>query len=200
MLLLSFSVHIVFITKDHGFDEKVFTYISQHISAAHTDIMTFISFLGKHSFLIPAYLLLLAWFYLRKNKWHSVRVLALSLGSLLLMLFLKHTIQRARPDNPLLEHVSGYSFPSGHALMSVVFYGILIYIIWQELRKCWLKWSIIILLLSLILLIGFSRIYLRVHYTTDVMAGLSIGYIWLVLSLWLIKKMETREALSKNKI
>lgn len=190
LLLLAFSVHVVFISNNHGFDEKVFAYISHHVSASRTDFLTFITYSGKHSFLIPAYLTLLAWFLFRKNKWYSVRVLALSLSSLSLMLFLKHSIQRARPDNPLLAQVSGYSFPSGHALMSVVFYGLLIYITWHELSNRWLRRVFIILLLLLILLISFSRIYLRVHYATDVLAGLSVGFIWLVLSLWMIKKIE----------
>jgi undecaprenyl-diphosphatase len=110
------------------------------------------------------------------------------------MLLLKSSIQRTRPDNPLLQAVNGYSFPSGHALMSVIFYGLLIYIAWHEIKIRWLSRSISILLALLILFISFSRIYLRVHYASDVIAGLSVGFIWLVASLWLINQIEVRRA------
>ena len=190
LLLLFFSVSVVFISNNRVFDENVFAYISHYVTASLTHFFLFITFLGKHSFLIPAYLVLLAWFFFKRNKLFFIIVLVLSLSSLGLMLLLKNIIQRARPDNPLLEMVSGYSFPSGHALMSVVFYGVLIYIAWRFIQNLWLRWGIISLLLLLILLISFSRIYLRVHYATDVLAGLSVGFIWLIFSLWIIKKAE----------
>ena len=113
----------------------------------------------------------------------------IALGSLGLMLMLKLIIHRARPADPLLKMVRGYSFPSGHALMSMVFYGLLIYIIRHELKNRLVGGVISIFLMFLILMIGFSRIYLRVHYATDVIAGLAIGFIWLFLSLGVINRI-----------
>jgi undecaprenyl-diphosphatase len=141
--------------------------------------------------------LLLGYFLIRKNKRFSIRVLSLSLSSLCLMLVLKSSTQRTRPENPLLQAVNGYSFPSGHALMSVIFYGLLIYIAWHEIKNIWLRRITVVFLALLILFIGFSRIYLRVHYASDVIAGLSVGFIWLAASLWLINQIEARRARRK---
>ena len=82
------------------------------------------------------------------------------------------------------------SFPSGHAIFSVTFYGLIIYIISQTQKNKALKWSLIISLVALIQLIGYSRVYLRVHYASDVAAGYIIGAAWLLISLDLLKKIE----------
>jgi undecaprenyl-diphosphatase len=74
--------------------------------------------------------------------------------------------------------------------MSVTFYGLLIYIVFKTYRdKDW-KWIIISLLILLILIIGFTRVYLRVHYTTDVIAGYCIGFLWLVFAVWFLNRLE----------
>jgi undecaprenyl-diphosphatase len=111
------------------------------------------------------------------------------------MFLLKNFFNRPRPDMPLLYEAKGLSFPSGHALMSVTFYGLLIYIVYHSKEKKPIKWILISLLVLLIIIIGFTRIYLRVHYTTDVLAGFAIGFLWLVFSLWLLRKLE-----QKNKV
>jgi undecaprenyl-diphosphatase len=74
--------------------------------------------------------------------------------------------------------------------MSVTFYGLLIYIVFKTFKNKPAKWTLITLLLFLILIIGFSRIYLRVHYTTDVLAGYCIGFLWLVFTVWALNKLE----------
>ena len=106
------------------------------------------------------------------------------------MFILKRLFNRSRPDIPLLHEAEGLSFPSGHALMSVTFYGILIYIVYKTFKQKSIKWILISLLMFLIVIIGFTRIYLRVHYTTDVIAGYCIGFLWLVFAVWLLNKME----------
>lgn len=106
------------------------------------------------------------------------------------MFILKRLFNRSRPDIPLLYEAEGLSFPSGHALMSVTFYGLLIYIVYKTFKQKSIKWILISLLMFLIVIIGFTRIYLRVHYTTDVIAGYCIGFLWLVFAVWLLNKME----------
>lgn len=193
VIIFVYAVNMVFIKKATSFDETVFNYVATHVSPGFTQFMIFISFLGKHSFLIPANLTLLVFFiFIKKNRRFSVRVISLALTSLAIMFLLKLSFQRTRPEIPLLEKVSGFSFPSGHALMSVAFYGLLIYITWHEIKKTWLRNLLILFLLTLIFLIGYSRIYLRVHYASDVMAGFAVGFGWLLLSLWMIGKIEQR--------
>jgi undecaprenyl-diphosphatase len=90
----------------------------------------------------------------------------------------------------LLEPAKGLSFPSGHSLMSFTFYGLLIYLVWKNVEsKLWSS-ILVTLLLVTILFIGISRVYLEVHYATDVMAGFCLGLMWLVLAIYALEKME----------
>jgi len=84
----------------------------------------------------------------------------------------------------------GLSFPSGHAIMSVTFYGLIIYIISKTINNWHLKWSLIISLCIFMQLIGFSRVYLRVHYASDVAVGYITGFLWLKISLKVLKRIE----------
>lgn len=122
-----------------------------------------------------------AWLILRK-KWAELTALAASAGGgILLNLFLKNIFLRPRPDFPnAFYHESGYSFPSGHAMMSVLFYGMTAYLLIRA-TKSW-KWKISLSMgtLTLILLIGLSRLALGVHYLTDVLGGWAAGFAWLI--------------------
>jgi membrane-associated phospholipid phosphatase len=139
---------------------------------------------------VPANLLLCAYFLLRKKSRYSIKISAIALSSLLIMLGLKLLFNRHRPLIPLLEPARGLSFPSGHAFMSTCFYGLLMLIIWKEERPHpVLKWCLLICVILLLLVIGFSRVYLRVHYFTDVIAGYCVGFSWLFLSSYLIDQI-----------
>jgi membrane-associated phospholipid phosphatase len=172
-------------------DLKIFDLVKSHTNDRNTKVMSAITVLAKHQFLIPANLSLVYYFlFIRKHTWFSIRVAAIALSSLGLMFFFKYLFKRKRPQPPLLRPAKGLSFPSGHAIMSVTFYGLLIYIISQTQKNKPVKWSLIISLIVLIQLIGFSRIYLRVHYASDVAAGYIIGLLWLLISLDLLKRIE----------
>ncbi len=186
-----FVARRVFIVGNENFDQKIFTALEPYVNATNNKLMLFITFLGKHEFLIPANLILIAYFLLiKKHRWFSIKVPAIAISSLAMMFLLKNLFGRERPLIPLLEQASGLSFPSGHALMSVTFYGLMIYIVWHTVKHRAAKWSLIICLLVLIHLIGFSRVYLRVHYPTDVIAGFAMGFLWLVISLKVIRQIE----------
>ena len=191
--LFAFVFLIYWIIKENrvGFDNAVFQFVQPYISDMNTQIMNSITFLGAHTFLIPANLLLIGYFlFIKKHRWYSIKVPVVSLGSLLVMMGLKNVFSRPRPDNPILREVSNFSFPSGHAMLSFTFYGLLIYLVWINVKTLWLRWILIVVLGLLILLIGSSRIYLRYHYATDVMAGFCLGLMWLVISLSVIKRIE----------
>lgn len=181
----------IFLLGDESFDQEVFESLRPYITPENTRIMNFVTFFGKHEFLIPANLLLIGYFlFIKRHKWYSIKVPAIALSSLAMMFGLKHLFGRPRPLDPILQEFKGLSFPSGHALMSVTFYGLLIYLTWHTMKDHKGKWPIIILLILWILLIGFSRIYLRAHNYTDVIAGFCVGMIWLFISLKLIRRME----------
>ncbi|MEO6489503.1 MAG: phosphatase PAP2 family protein, partial [Ferruginibacter sp.] len=88
--------------------------------------------------------------------WYAFRLLIMSLSSLLLMFVLKRLFHRNRPGDPLLFQAKGKSFPSGHAMMSVTFYGLLLYMLLQTGMGPGIKIGITFFITLLILLIGFS--------------------------------------------
>lgn len=94
---------------------------------------------------------------------------------------LKRIVQRPRPTEFRIIDETGYSFPSGHSMVSAAFYGFLIYLIYKNVKNKYLKWLLITGLSLLILLIGTSRIYLGVHYTSDVLAGFLISISYLII-------------------
>ncbi|GAB4093294.1 phosphatase PAP2 family protein [Flaviaesturariibacter terrae] len=191
-------VRRVFVVGNNAFDQQAFDYLDQFVTPTNNRVMQFITFFGTHRFLIPANLALIAYFlFIRPHRWYSIKVPAIALSSLVLMFGLKHLFGRERPLIPLLEPAAGLSFPSGHALMSMTFYGMLIYISWHSIKDPRLKWSVIVFLFLWILAIGFSRIYLRVHYTSDVLAGFAMGWLWIVLAL---KSLRYIEKQSKKKL
>lgn len=204
LVVFAYAAKLVFIEKKTGFDDAVFSFLHPYITDERTGFMAFISFLGKHTLLIPLNLLLIAFFLYRKKKWIAIRIAALALSSLLIKFALKLSFQRERPSIPVIEKVNGFSFPSGHALIGVVCYGLIIWVIWTEVKQKWLRVSLTIILVLLIILIAFSRIYLRVHYASDVIAGLAVGIIWLILSLRIMntieKKYVARKLLTQEEI
>jgi len=171
-------------------DLKILDLIATHENKRNTRIMSFVTMLATHEFLIPANLTLIFNFlFVRKRSWFSIRIVSIALSSLGLMFWLKHLFKRKRPFGPL-QKARGLSFPSGHAIMSSTFYGLLIYITSKTIEDKPLKWLMIILFVTLIQLIGFSRVYLRVHYASDVAVGYIVGVCWLLISLKVLKKIE----------
>ncbi len=199
VFLLALVISVVFLFKYKHFDSAVFSFAQQHSSPGNTRIMRLISFLGNHAFLIPANLLLLLIFILLKEKWWAIRVGVVSLSSLIMMSILKNLFQRHRPDNPMIDGIVNYGFPSGHGMMAVVFYGLLAGWIAVTIKNKWYRRTTITFLILLVLLIGYSRIYLRVHYATDVLAGFCAGTLWLAFCLWTVKQFSNRRSGFVNK-
>lgn len=108
---------------------------------------------------------------------------------------LKYIVQRPRPNLNQLIIETGYSFPSGHSMGSMAFYGLIIYFIYNSIKNKYIKWSLCILFVVLIFLIGVSRIYLGVHYPSDVVAGFFIALAYLLVFTNKIKTVFTNNKL-----
>lgn len=107
----------------------------------------------------------------------------------LLNLVLKYFFVRSRPDEALQLIIEvGYSFPSGHAMFAVAFYGFLIYMLWNSKRKTPLKVTLTVIGVILVILISLSRIYLCVHYASDVIGGLFVACGYLMIFLYVVSK------------
>ena len=111
-------------------------------------------------------------------------------GAGLLSFLLKNTFQRLRPDTFFLVTETSFSFPSGHALATMCFYGMLAFFIMRETSSWPLRLWVATLTLFLSLAIGISRIYLGVHYPTDVVAGYAVGFMWLTFCISLLLRYE----------
>lgn len=106
---------------------------------------------------------------------------------------LKNILQRPRPTEYRLINETGYSFPSGHSAVSMAFYGFIIYLIYKYVKNKYIKWTLISLLSILTISIGVSRIYLGVHYTSDVLAGFLVSISYLVLYISIVNKFLIKE-------
>ncbi|WP_299702459.1 phosphatase PAP2 family protein [uncultured Pontibacter sp.] len=190
LFVFSYMAREVFILQDKGLDTALFQYAASHRSEGMTRLMRFFSFFASADYLLvaPALLVLgMSWFH--KLRWYALKVLLIAFTSTMLNQALKRLFERPRPVTAMLEQ-SGLSFPSGHAMIGGSFYGLLIYIIWREVQHPFWRWLWVSLLTVLLLLIGYSRIYLNVHYATDVLAGYAMGIIWLFIAILLMKKLE----------
>lgn len=173
-----------------AFDEAAFGFAKDISTPTLNRFINFITFFASRQFLTPAALILIAYFlFIRKHRWYSLKVPVVALGSISLNLVLKFFFDRPRPLSPLVE-ASGLSFPSGHSMVAASFYGLLIYLVWHNVQDKIMRNMLIGFLTVFVLLIGFSRIYLRVHYATDVVAGFAAGFLWVVIGIWSLRRIE----------
>lgn len=136
-------------------------------------------------------------FYLKDCKKYITPFL-ISVGGSFITGFLGKIIwQRPRPLAVAVYTESSWSFPSGHAILAVSLYGFLIYFFWKTLKKQPHKLAVLFFGLLVIIAVGFSRLYLGVHYLSDVLAGYLIGLVWLGLSLAIVNK-KSRPAPAPN--
>jgi undecaprenyl-diphosphatase len=147
-----------------------------------TSISKAIAFITDPIILIIAALLISSYLYSKKkNKQATIFASVIIITAILIKLF-KAIFQRARPLNALIQE-STFSMPSGHATMAVVFFGLIAYLFISKKHK--IKTTAITTLI--ILITAFTRIYLNVHWLTDIIAGLALGTAILILSIFIYK-------------
>jgi len=162
-------------------------------------LMSGLTYLGSESVIIV--LAILASFALiRIKKYNYLVALWISLlGEELIVSLIKYLTERSRPE--ILTHLiqaDSFGFPSGHSSASVVFYGFMGYFLTQELKNRRAKIIAWIILSFIISAVGFSRIYLGVHWPTDVLAGYFVAFVWLTLVIYIFKNRGRVEPLLNN--
>ncbi len=150
-----------------------------------TTIMKFITNLGSGLVLV---LLSFTIFVIVKNKRKGISIIINLFLISFINLILKILIQRPRPNGFNIINETGYSFPSGHSMVSTAFYGLLIYLSYKNIKNKILRRSICIILFFLIVLIGISRIYLGVHYASDVIGGFFLSIAYLIIFIEIVPK------------
>jgi undecaprenyl-diphosphatase len=176
------------------FDEVTRAAIHQLASPALTAIMRGVSFIGSTISLTVATGVIIVCFAMRKRG-REAKLLAITMiGAALLNMTLKLTFKRARPVPFFnLTAPETYSFPSGHSLMSCCFFGALAAILTARIKRKRLRVVVWTLATAMFLLIGFSRIYLGVHHTTDVIAGFVAAMIWILIIRFVEMELRRRK-------
>lgn len=183
LFIFVFITHELLKDELKGFDTVIYNLIISIKSPFFTEIFKLITFFASPIFLITLSILL---FLVFKNKKYGL----LSMINLIIVVavnqILKLIFSRPRPFEWMLIEESGYSFPSGHAMVSMGFYGMLIFLIWQtNIQKTKKKiWTTILTIL--IILIGISRIYLGVHYASDIIGGFVLTLSYLITATALV--------------
>ena len=115
-----------------------------------------------------------------------------ALGTMLLNTLIKHIVGRLRPDVLHLVVEEGYSFPSGHSITSMFFYGFAIWLVWRNVKNPTARNLLTVLLAVPMLLIGPTRVYLGVHFPTDVLAAWCLAIAAIMLAIEIIRLFEKR--------
>lgn len=187
LFLFSFIGANVYFNNDFYSDGVIYDFISKYfISNGINPVIKFITWFGSTIGIIVMGLVSL--FIIKDRKINISLAICLILGTIINNV-VKIIFARIRPDiNPLVIETS-YSFPSGHSMMSMILYGYLINLIYNYLDNKKIKWILIYVLSILIFCVGFTRIYLGVHYTSDVIGGFVLGLAYLMIYVEVTKKV-----------
>ncbi|UOQ67381.1 phosphatase PAP2 family protein [Hymenobacter volaticus] len=178
LLLFFYLTRVVFVARSAQFDDWGFQHMD-HLRAAQpwlTSVARFITFFASFPFLVVAGIVgpvLLSW---RGRKREALELFLAVAGASLFNQLLKTHYHRSRPSTALFFQ-QGLSFPSGHAMIGMALYGCFAWLLWRHRHHP--AWSVLLVLWAVT--IGLTRIYLHVHYPTDVLAGFTAGMLWLIL-------------------
>ncbi len=166
------------------FDNFIINGMEARASGTLDNVMFVFTEMGSVWFLtVLSLVVLVVLGFKMKDKWGMLFFIIAVGGGSLLTVLLKNLYVRERPSiNPDIDAI-GYSFPSGHSMGSLIFYGFVIYLVIRTPHRPWIKWMTVAILSVLIIMIGSSRIYLGAHFPSDVLGGYMAGLIWLILSL-----------------
>jgi len=173
--------------KGEWLDTLGWNYVQGWTSPLLTKMALLATFGGTNFFTITIYLAILFYLFKKNYKREAIHVFVIASGSILLGWVLKLIFQRQRPNLPHLQLAIGYSFPSGHTLSAFTLCGTLVYMTLKTEWSSIAKSVAVVLLLLYACLVGLSRIYLHVHFTSDVIASMLVALWWLTLSLIGIK-------------
>ena len=187
ILMYGINAEVVF-----SWEKPVQNYLQKWNSGLASLVFTYWTELGSRLGLAIMVILFSIWVWRKQRDYVAIGIVPLSVFATdKLNSFIKELVGRDRPSiNPAIDAV-GYSFPSGHAMMSIVTYGLIFYFVAVSLEKRSEQVMAFLILIVLVGTIGISRIVLSAHYPTDVVAGYCLGLVCLLLTLKLYKVVNT---------
>lgn len=186
IFLFTLITYLVKTNKIVNFDNYVYEFLNDNSNNILTSFFRGITLFANYQAII---ILCILSFVFIKDKIVDVEICIVSILSATMNSIFKSIFVRPRPDVLKLITQGGYSYPSGHAMASMTFYGFLIYLIYKSDLSKNKKISFITLLSTFILLIGISRIYLGVHYASDIIAGYMVSIILLIIYVSIIERI-----------
>ncbi|WP_235427280.1 phosphatase PAP2 family protein [Cohnella kolymensis] len=179
---IGFAVIAVLIGENNidWFDSAGISMIRGMESPGLTGVMKFFTFIGAgHPVSIITVFIGCALYFPLKYRWELVFFVGVVSGSALLNVVLKLLFHRARPTLNRIVEANGFSYPSGHSMAAFTLYGVLCYLLWKNIKNVIGRVALIAAASIIILTIGISRIYLGVHYPSDVIGGYLASCAWL---------------------
>ena len=180
IVLIVSTISFIFLSNNYdsilirNIDESVLNWLVAHTQYLMVYIFEFITLLASWQMII---LISIVLFVVERDKIQILLIPVITGISAVMNETIKTLIMRPRPNVLALTHANGYSMPSGHSLSAVIFYGLIIILVVSKIKDVRYRRLAQVLICALVVLIGFSRMYLRVHYLSDVVAGFSLGLI-----------------------
>lgn len=180
-------------------DARTSIWLHIHNSPYLTPFLLWVSKLHSNLSITIVTAVIAAYLWARRLRYWVLTLVISVFGGMVLNIILKSLFARARPhfDNPIVV-LRTFSFPSGHTLLATVFYGTLCVLIFSRLRNRALRAIVVLLAMSMVALVGFSRMYLGVHYLTDVLGATLEGIAWVALVLLAVQIIRQRNQPENN--
>ncbi len=201
--VIGFSLISLLVSDDKiiHFDSSVIAAIQGLESPNLTSIMKFFTTIGSTPVVIVLSLFLLFFLYkVLQHRLELILFLAAIIGSVILNSLLKNLFHRMRPNLHRLIDITGYSFPSGHAMTAFTVYGIMSFLLWRHISSKRGRSLLILFSVFMILMIGISRVYLGVHYPSDVIGGYLASGFWLSTLIWFFQFYKEKRYKKRNKM
>lgn len=171
-----------------GIDSSLLNLIHSHANSFFDQLFLTITFLGNIEVIVPVTVLILLYLVVKKQQLNALIVSASFAGAAVANVILKFLFHRDRPSvwqTLITEH--DYSFPSGHAMLSAALVVSLVFILWDTR---W-RWPMTLVGTIFVLSVGFSRLYLGVHYPSDIIAGWSVSCVWVFIVFTILQRRKS---------
>lgn len=182
--------YLFFSNKIQNIDNQVMNYFNNNIR--NENFLSSIKFITHFGDKIVFGIIIICTFILLKDKKYSIYMVINLLFVLFVNLITKYSFQRDRPPLKLIPE-SGYSFPSGHTMCATSFYALLFYLMYKNTNNKLLKVIYICTFIIIVFIIGFTRIYLNVHYLSDVIGGIILGLLCVLIFIKVMNDLEEKK-------
>ncbi len=183
-----------------GFDSSIISAVQGLESPALTALFKIFTFIGSTATVAVLSLLLLVFMYfVMRYRSEVFLFIAVMGGTVVFNQIFKYMFHRERPSIHRLVEETGFSFPSGHSMLAFALFGVVAFLLWHELSSRIARGIVIVVAALVILCVGISRIYLGVHYPSDVLGGyLSSGFV-LTIMIWFYQRHKEKTSMRRNR-